>query len=168
MLRTTRPVVNEVSETAPPSSMGRRFKLSRLSAFLLCLPATAAYALDWGRPLDRGGDIGNRLRQIAAAPQRRHAINGDCMSSCTMWLGYKGTCVSPDAVLWFHAAADGLKQAHYDNPWLWKSAEGNRILLSFYPPRVRNVVTSNRWLETPEMHTLTGSQLIALGVPACG
>jgi len=60
-----------------------------------------------------------------------------------------------------------LKQAHYTNPWLWKSTEGNRILLNAYPARLRAFVVDNGWLETPEMHTLSGAQLTALGVPAC-
>lgn len=147
--------------------IGPTLKAGSFGLAALCLGSGAAGALDWGRPLDQGGSIGARLRQISDASGQRHEIRGDCMSACTLWLGHKGACVSPDATLWFHAAADGLKQAHYANPWLWKSAEGNRILLGAYPARLRAVVVSNGWLETPDMHTLSGVQLIALGVPEC-
>ena len=148
-------------------SIGPTLRIVLPSVAALCMGTGAAGALDWRRPLDQGGSIVARLRQIADASGQRHEIRGDCMSACTLWLGHRGACVSPDATLWFHAAADGLKQAHYANPWLWKSAEGNRILLDAYPARLRAIVVSNGWLETPEMHTLSGARLIALGVPAC-
>ena len=40
-----------------------------------------------------------------AMPAPCHVIEGDCMSACTMWLGYRWTCVRPDAELWFHAGS---------------------------------------------------------------
>jgi len=148
-------------------SIGPTLKTGFFTLAALCVGSGAAVALDWGRPLDQGGSIGARLREIAETKGQRHEIKGDCMSSCTLWLGHKGACVAADATLWFHAAADGLKQAHYTNPWLWKSTKGNRILLNAYPARLRAFVVDNGWLETPEMHTLSGAQLTALGVPAC-
>ena len=148
-------------------SMVPRFARAGVALAAVCLWPGVAAAQNWGRPLDQGGDIAIRLRQISASAGQRHEISGDCKSACTLWLGHKGACVDRDAVLWFHAAADGLKQAHFENPWLWTSAAGNRLLLSAYPARVRALVAGNGWLDTPEMHTLTGAQLIALGVTAC-
>lgn len=130
-------------------------------ASLFAAPAFA----DWSRPLDRGGKIGDTLMQIMATSGQRHEIRGDCMSSCTMWLGHRGTCVTREAKLWFHAAQDGRASMRYGNPWRTISAEGNATLLAFYPPRVREVVRP--WLQSPEYRTLTGAQLIALGVPEC-
>lgn len=133
-------------------------------ALVLTLLATPAFA--WSeRPLDHGGLISDRLREIVAASGQRHVIEGDCMSSCTMWLGHKGSCVTPDAVLWFHGAQDGLRAMHDPNPWRTISADGNATLLAFYPARVRAVVAP--WLRRLDYHTLTGAQLIALGVPRC-
>ena len=129
----------------------------------LCLAAPAqAQGL---RPLDRGGSIAAYLMEIHAAAGKRHEIRGDCMSACTMWLGHRGVCVAPDAVLWFHGASDGVQAMRQSNPWRAISREANAALLAMYPPRVRAVVAP--WLESPAWRRLTGVELIALGVPAC-
>jgi hypothetical protein len=137
---------------------------------LLAMLATSAVITtpsqaQWMRPLDRGGNIGIYVERIIAAAGQRHEIRGDCMSACTMWLGHRGTCVARDAVLWFHGASDGLREMRSGNPWLSISEKGNAALLAMYPPRVRQVVRP--WLNSPEYHTLTGAELIRLGVPAC-
>lgn len=137
-----------------------------LSASLVAVAAFCAPAhADLFRPLDRGGRLGDYLERIVAASGQRHEIRGDCMSACTLWLGHRGACVAPDAVLWFHAARDPGRALLQENPWRAMSAHGNQTLLSFYPPRVRAVV--KQWLQSPDYHTLSGAQLIALGVPAC-
>ncbi len=120
----------------------------------LTLPASA----QWGRPRDTGGEIGERILEIVAAAGSRHEIRGDCMSSCTMWLGAFGACVYPDAVLWFHSAR---------GPGGDLSQVGNRALLTFYPPRVRRAVLAGGYLNSPTLRPMTGVQLIRLGVPAC-
>lgn len=141
----------------------------RAIAFLFVLAAafapTAAASFDFGRPMDRGGRIEEYLSRIVASAGRPHVIAGDCMSACTMWLGHKGTCVTPDSVLWFHGASDRLQAMRQENPWRAMSPAGNAALLAMYPPRVRAVVRS--WLESPDYHTLTGAQLATLGVPLC-
>ena len=124
-----------------------------------------AAGFDFGRPMDRGGRIEDYLGRIVASAGRPHVIEGDCMSACTMWLGHRGTCVAPDAVLWFHAATDRLQAMRQENPWRTISAPGNAALLAMYPPRVRAVVRP--WLDSPDYHTLTGVQLASLGVPLC-
>ncbi|MCX7899315.1 MAG: hypothetical protein N2444_04395 [Methylocystis sp.] len=134
-------------------------------AFFALIFGASAFAFDFSRPMDRGGRIGDYIGRIVSQAGRRHVISGDCMSACTMWLGHKGTCVTPDAVLWFHAATDPLQAMRNENPWRTISAPGNRALLGMYPPRVRAVVSP--WLESPDYHTLTGTQLAALGVPLC-
>lgn len=136
---------------------------------LFCLPLVLAFAApaqaDFMRPLDRGGRMSDTIARIISASGQRHEIRGDCMSSCTMWLGHRGTCVTPDARLWFHAAQDGTRAMRDGNPWRTISADGNAALLAWYPQRVRTVVRP--WLQSPEYRTLTGAQLISLGVPAC-
>lgn len=135
-----------------------------MKAIALALYAISVSVAD-ARPLDRGGRISDTITQIMAASGQRHEIRGDCMSACTMWLGHRGTCVTPDARLWFHAAQDGRASMRYGNPWRTISADGNATLLAFYPPRVREIVRP--WLQSPEYRTMTGAQLIALGVPEC-
>lgn len=125
--------------------------------------ASAAFAQE--RSLDRGGQIRFYIQKLAAASGQLHEIRGDCMSACTIWLGHKPVCVAPDATLWFHQASDPNLEVVSGNPWRWKSETGNLALSTFYPPRVLAVVRT--WLESPEFHTLSGRELIALGIPEC-
>ena len=124
---------------------------------------SAAFAEE--RSLDRGGQIRFYIQKLAAASGQLHEIRGDCMSACTIWLGHKPVCVAPDATLWFHQASDPSLELVSGNPWHWKSETGNLALSTFYPPRVLAVVRT--WLESPEFHTLSGRELIALGIPEC-
>lgn len=105
------------------------------------------------------------LQEISNTKGRK-AIRGDCMSACTLWLGYKDTCVEDDAVLWFHGASDPIRQMRYANPWKAISETSNLVLLQHYPDKVRQVVRP--WLESPEYKTLSGVELHALGVARCG
>jgi len=143
--------------------MKRMAMLACYAASQFCL--AGASCAEWFRPLDRGGRIGDYVERVIAAAGQRHEIRGDCMSACTIWLGHKGSCVAPDAVLWFHAATDSLRAMHDDNPWRSISERGAAALLAWYPPRVKAVVRP--WLNSPEFRTLSGEELIRLGVPAC-
>ena len=118
-------------------------RIAALFLLALCAPALA-------REIDNGGNIGDYVRAIVAASGQRHEIRGDCVSACTMWLGHRGTCVYPDAELWFHAAS------HPD---------GTKTLLAFYPPRVRAFVAP--MLNSRTITGVSGWQLIRLGVPSC-
>lgn len=51
---------------------------------------------------DGGGNIHDYADRIAALGDRQVRIVGVCKSSCTMFLGYSGTCVSPEASFAFH------------------------------------------------------------------
>jgi hypothetical protein len=117
------------------------------------------------RPLDRGGSIAAYLMEIHASADKPHRIEGDCMSACTMWLGHRRVCVAPDATLWFHSAIDPGKLGRVVNPWQAMDRNANAAMLAMYPARVRAVVAP--WLENVNYRTLTGRELIALGVPAC-
>lgn len=123
-----------------------------------------APTFNWSRPVDHGGQISEYVGRIVAAAGQRHEIRGDCMSACTMWLGHRNACVAADALLHFHGATE--RQA-LSVPATWRSvnATGNAALLAFYPSRVRQVVRP--WLASAQFRTLTGAQLIGLGVPAC-
>lgn len=141
------------------------FKRLFTAAVIIAFSAAPGHTdwLDGGRTLDRGGDVGSYLKRIVSTGAERHVISGDCMSACTMWLGKKGVCVTPDAVLYFHAASTGVSRLYEANPWQSISHVGNGVLLGMYPPRMRAVVRG--WLNSPDFHTLSGRQLAALGVP---
>lgn len=111
----------------------------------MCAPAVA-------RPLDNGGYIHDYVHRIIAASGQRHEIRGDCVSACTMWLGHKGTCVYPDATLWFHSSGD---------------PRGDAALRAFYPPRVLAFVERNGLLASRQLRGVPGWQLIRLGVERC-
>lgn len=110
---------------------------------LLAIPAHA-------RPIDNGGRIGDYIERIVAASGQRHEIAGDCISACTMWLGHRGTCVYPDAELWFHSSGD---------------PRGDAALKAFYPPRV--LAFGAPMLNSQTLTGVSGRQLIRLGVPSC-
>lgn len=135
-------------------------------AFSLAFSAPSAQAAwlnfgsPFGRPVDQGGNVISYAQRISAAPGERHAISGDCMSACTMWLGHRGTCVEADAMLYFHGASGG-----FSSGWGRVNPLANALLLGMYPPRVRAIVRP--WLSTTEFHTLSGRQLASLGVPLC-
>jgi hypothetical protein len=132
-----------------------------LAILIICLCAVSARA-DWlFRPVDHGGPILERLVEINEARKAGvpHRIEGDCESSCTLWLSYERACIEPDAMLWFHAAY---------SPGKIVDGSANAVALNVYPRKVRNVIRN--WLHTPEFtpdHTLTGRDLIGLGIRAC-
>ena len=141
----------------------RRVALAAILALGLSAPAFAQKIITF----DRGGLISDTLTEITAQSGQRVVIAGDCMSACTMWLGHAGTCVMPGATLYFHAAQDGLRAMHDPNPWRTISASGNATLRGFYPPGIRSYVDRNGWLNTPELHSMSGAQAISLGARAC-
>jgi hypothetical protein len=128
-------------------------------ALALCL-ASLSPASASPRPMDRGGRLDVYAQRIAAA-QGAHRIAGDCYSACTMWLAYPGACIERSARLWFHGAFDiGREEV--------VASDGNAIMTAYYPPQVDRIVSP--WLRTlrfSSKHTLTGAQLIALGMRAC-
>jgi hypothetical protein len=87
-------------------------------------------------------------------------LEGDCRSACTMLLAVPGACVTPAALLTFHAprARDGspLAPTAADH-WVAEIAR-------HYPPALRRWFLDEGRYQTA---TITGATLIALGVPAC-
>ena len=83
------------------------------------------------------------------------------MSACTMWPGYRKTCVEPDAKLWFHEAW---------SDWggkLEPSPIASAIMMSYYPGPLRRMVELHGWLSTPQWNVLSGRDAIGLGARAC-
>jgi hypothetical protein len=122
------------------------------------------------QPYDPGGPIERYVHEVAVANKAGTlvVIEGTCMSACTMKLSAKNRCVKLNAVLWFHSAS---ASASLDGEKLsFVSLDGNKILMSAYPPSVRREVVRRHMLESRAFdveHTLTGSELIRLGERNC-
>ena len=140
-------------------------------ATALTVPAHAQI-FDFDRPLDRGGRIADYIEQMRAESGKLHRIEGDCESSCSIWLGHRPVCVMPTARVWFHSASDWSAAQFSDgNPWRSMSATGNTALMAFYPPKLQRFLTHAGWLNSPELsvaHSLTGLELAGFGVRLCG
>jgi len=113
---------------------------------------------------DGGGQIGQYLAKFRAlrASGDDIVIDGRCASACTMILGLvprSRICVTPRAVLEFHAAWDptpaGTQVSRPGTAYLWAS----------YPPAVRRWINRNGGLRSESIF-LRGPELEAL-YPSC-
>ena len=89
----------------------------------------------------------------------RHVeIRGVCASSCTMFLGARDVCVTPDAEFMFHAAyAD--PSTEFRGP---RNARGTALIMSYYPAPLQRYLDAHGGLTAHE-RWLTGADLIAMG-----
>jgi hypothetical protein len=115
---------------------------------------------------DNGGRMGeyaSRFMQVRQSGEQV-VIDGTCLSACTMVLGLvprNRVCVTPNAVLGFHAAwqPDG-------SGGRVTSAPATRALLDTYPGSIRAWIARHGGL-TQRMMFLRGAELAAI-VPPCG
>ena len=100
---------------------------------------------------DNGGRIGSYLtRYEAIRKSGQHvAIDGTCASACTLLLGvipHNRICVTPRAVLAFHAAWDlSLTGAQTNEP-------GTKYLWSHYPTHVRRWIARHGGLRSQTIY----------------
>jgi hypothetical protein len=115
--------------------------------FLQLLIATCAEA-GTSAPYGMGGDLGQFDAVIRQADQsgQLFRIEGHCQSACTMFLRIKNVCVDRGADLLFHAARNG-------------PAFTNRMLAS-YRPDLRSYVTAKHFMDTSELHSISGAEII--------
>jgi hypothetical protein len=113
---------------------------------------------------DSGGRIGTYLTKYEALRRsgRRVVIDGTCASACTLFLGvipHDRICVTPRAVLAFHAAWDlslsGLQTNTPATKYLW----------SRYPDGVRRWIARHGGLRSETIY-LGGRDLAAM-FPSC-
>ncbi|ETD90734.1 hypothetical protein U713_04465 [Rhodobacter capsulatus YW2] len=112
---------------------------------------------------DLGGDVGafaNRIRAMAAAGQTVE-IRGACYSACTMYLGLPGSCINRNSQFGFHRPSYfGLALAPEEFDF-W-----SRVIAAHYPPALRDwYLREGRY--SLGLRTISGAQLIDLGVPEC-
>ena len=129
--------------------------------FMPVLAATAAVA-DVRVTNDPGGEVTAYLRryeQLRSSGERL-VIDGPCLSACTLFTAFiprSRVCVTPRAVLGFHAAS------YYDDASrsLVPTRRGTSLVLRLYPPEIRNWIARHGGL-TPRIMAMRGRELAAL------
>jgi hypothetical protein len=115
---------------------------------------------------DPGGEVSAYVRKYQAlrAAGEHIAIDGPCLSACTLFTGIiprDHVCVTERAALGFHAAS------YYDDVSrsLVPTREGTRVVMRLFSPQVRAWINRRGGL-TPQIITMSGPDLAAL-YPAC-
>jgi len=137
-----------------------------LAGALASALATCAASADVRIVNDPGGEVSSYVRkfQEMRAAGERIVIDGPCLSACTLLTGIiprDHVCITPRAVLGFHAAS------YYDDASrsLVPTREGSRVVMRLYPPAIRVWIDRHGGL-TPRLIALRGRELAAL-YPAC-
>lgn len=138
-----------------------RWQTAVAGALASALAATACLA-DVRVTNDPGGEITayvQRFEEMRASGERL-IIDGPCLSACTLFTAFlprSRVCVTPRAVLGFHAAS------YYDDASrsLVPTRAGSRLVMRIYPPQIRNWIERHGGL-TPYIITLRGRELAAL------
>ena len=114
--------------------------------------------------IDPGGSITERMQQIERIERSgvRFVIDGLCASACTMYLGLKNVCVAPRTTLGFHTAS-------VQGPMGMRAPSkfGNALLMSYYPPKIRQWVKENKALDQEELTAMTAEEAWELGIERC-
>jgi len=130
-------------------------------ALASALVATVA-AADFRITNDPGGEVNAylvRFQEMRDSGERL-VIDGPCLSACTLFtavLPRSQVCVTPRAVLGFHAAS------YYDDASrvMVPTRRGTQLIMRLYPPPIRNWIERHGGL-TPRIIGLRGSELAAL------
>ncbi len=137
-----------------------RFATILLGAIFAALTASSASALVRIKA-DPGGQIGPYLENLMALRDsgERVAIDGPCLSACTMVLGViprERICVTSRARLGFHAA---WNPNQYGQPVTSHAA--TKFLMDIYPEHVRAWIKRRGGL-TRKLMVLSGPELAAM------
>jgi hypothetical protein len=99
------------------------------------------------------------VRQYNSSGERLR-IDTYCPSACTMFLGVRNVCITPNAVLAFHGGGS-MRKGTVDPRYTAQ-------MLSTYKPALRKYLTSNHFMDTFDFHRISGEELIKrFGYPAC-
>lgn len=114
---------------------------------------------------DPGGSVQARYNEIAEINrlgQRVEIRRGDCVSSCTMFLGADNVCVSPRAVFAFHGPyrlSKKLSPAEFDH---WSN-----LIAAHFPDALRQWYMNTARHKIYSVTRLSGAEVIRKGVPRC-
>ena len=114
---------------------------------------------------DMGGLMTEYASRFAAVREsgEKVVIDGPCFSACTMLLGMLSrdqVCVTPNAVLGFHAAWSLDEAGHRAT-----NASATRKLIDSYPPHIRSWLARRGGL-SPRIKVLRGQELASM-YPLC-
>jgi hypothetical protein len=114
---------------------------------------------------DPGGEITSYVTKFEnlRASGERLVIDGPCLSACTLFTAFlprRQVCITPRAVLGFHAAS------YYDDASraLVPTRAGTRLVMRLYPPAIRSWIARHGGL-TPQIIGLRGRELASLYDP---
>jgi hypothetical protein len=114
---------------------------------------------------DPGGEVSSYLRAFyeMRASGERIAIDGPCLSACTLLTGIvprDHVCITNRAVLGFHAAS------YYNDVSrsLVPTRAGTRLVMRLYPSEIRAWINRHGGL-TPQLITMRGRELAAFYRP---
>jgi len=147
----------------------RQVRLSHAVAMVALTLATSP-ALAQGTMIiedDRGGAVDARVQLIQdyKSSDVHLEIRGRfCLSACTMFLGMKNVCVSPDTVFGFH----GPSSAVYGIGLASKAFEyWSHVMADHYPEPIKSWYLKDGRNRIVGFHEITGRGLIDLGVAEC-
>ena len=130
--------------------------LSLTACFGVIAWTTAAVADGSSQPYGGGGPF-PRFNMVINDYNRSgelFRIEGHCQSSCTMFLAIRNVCVDPNATLLFHAA---LLPSQQDQP---PDPRKNQFMLSHYNGKLRSFVLANHYMDSFELHAISGRDII--------
>jgi hypothetical protein len=141
-----------------------KWQAALAGALASALITTAAVA-DVRVTSDPGGEVTAYVHKFQTMRQsgERLVIDGPCLSACTLFtafLPHDQVCVTPRAMLGFHAAS------YYDDARrsLVPTRAGTRLVMRLYPPTIRGWIERHGGL-TPHIIALRGRELAALYNP---
>jgi hypothetical protein len=136
-----------------------------LAGALAAALATSVAFADVRITNDQGGEITSYLEKFheMRAAGERLIIDGPCLSACTLFTAFiprDHACVTPRAVLGFHAAS------YYDDASrsLVPTRHGSALVMRLYPPQIRAWINRHGGLR-PRMIVMRGQELAALYPP---
>jgi hypothetical protein len=138
-----------------------KWQAALVGALASALITTAAFA-EVRVTNDPGGEISSYIEKFheLRVSGERLVIDGPCLSACTLFtafLPHSQVCVTPRAILGFHAASyyDDARQS------LVPTRAGTRLVLRLYPPAIRAWIARHGGL-TPRLIGMRGRELTAL------
>jgi hypothetical protein len=78
-------------------------------------------------------------------------IEGHCQSACTLFLAIRNVCVDRYATLLFHAGHDRGRMV---------TGSATNHMLGAYNAALREYVTANHYMDTQELHPISGRDII--------